>query len=97
MAPCDWYVTTAIVGAQLLLVAAALINVRLQLWGVEAEQVKASRTHQGPIQSSDDIVVGSAAYMLGQLPSLHALRGNGLRFVAMTDAATLGGKLTLGL
>lgn len=78
------YVTTALIAAELL----AIVFFGARGWfenrEMRAARIGESRTHEGPLRAADDgIVRGSAAYLLGQLPPLEALHGDGVRFVAM--------------
>lgn len=78
------YVTTALIAAQLLLIAFLGTREWLENRERRAAQIEESRTYEGPLRAADgDIVQESAAYLLRQLPPLEALHGDGLRFVAM--------------
>jgi hypothetical protein len=78
------YVATALILAELLWIAFLVTRGWLQERQWRAAQVEDSRTHEGPLQASDgEIVRGSATYLLGQLPELSGLNGDGIRFVAM--------------
>ena len=78
------YFTTALVAAELLLLAFAFSASWVSNRQFRAHQMEDSRTQEGPLQAADkDIVRGSAVYLFDQLPPLGTLHGDGLRFVAM--------------
>lgn len=78
------YVTTALIVAQLLAIAFYGTRAWLEKRKADAEQIEATRTHEGPLQSMGDRWVrGSAIHLLGKLPPLRQLHGDGIRFVAM--------------
>jgi hypothetical protein len=78
------YVTTALVVAQLLAFAFYGTRAWLEERKADAEQIEETRTHEGPLQPTDDRWVrGNAIYLLEKLPPLRELGGNGIRFVAM--------------
>lgn len=78
------YVTTALVVVVGLTIAFLVTREWLHDRKMVAAAVEESRTQQNPIRTrKDDILRGSAAFLLGKLPSLDALHGDGFRFVAM--------------
>jgi hypothetical protein len=78
------YATTALVVAELLLISFFATRTWLQAREVRAAQIESTRSHEAALQAKgDDIVLGSAAYLLRQLPPANALHGDGIRFVAM--------------
>jgi hypothetical protein len=77
------YVTTALVVVELLGISFLATRAWLQDREMRASLVEDSRTHDGPVRADDDIIRRSAAYLFSQLPTLSALHGDGLRFVAM--------------
>ena len=78
------YVTTLIVFLQIVGVGVASFLHWQRDRERTAELVEESRTQEGPVQEGDgQWVRGSAVRELALLPPLHALQGNGLRFVVM--------------
>jgi hypothetical protein len=78
------YVTTLLIAAELLAIAFFGTRRWLENREMRAARIEYSRTHEGPLRADDNgMVHRSATYLLGQLPPLVALHGDGLRFVAM--------------
>jgi hypothetical protein len=77
------YFTTALIAAELLAIAFLATRGWLQEREMRAARIEESRTYEGPLLATGDrFVRGSAIYLFGQLPPLHSLHGDGLRFVA---------------
>lgn len=78
------YLTTALIGAELLAIGFFATRGWLQEREMSAARIEESRTQEGPLRANGDrFVRGSAVYLFGQLPPVSTLRGDGLRFVAM--------------
>jgi hypothetical protein len=78
------YVTTALIVAELLLIAFLATRGWLQEREMQAGQIEASGTHEGKLlPNGDPYVQGEAIDLLEKLPGLNALHGDGLLFVAM--------------
>jgi hypothetical protein len=78
------YVTTALIVVQLLAIGYFGTRGWIEDREMRAAKIADTRTHEGPLQPTDDRWVrGSAIHLLGKLPPLGALNGDGIRFVAM--------------